>query len=139
MVTRWMKLSSTIAISYGQTNSIIAAGILIASVVAYVIPTYGSGKFDKSKISKGKTIDTGCRDPGACIPSANSCIAVLFVGLHACGLLSNSYISKLLNVTRFVVKAIFSCLVLNINYMPCMECCEFAALRRLYSIFRWSL
>lgn len=94
MIEKWMKSSTAIAITYAQTNTIIAAGVLIASVVAYVIPIYGSGQNDQSIIAKGHTISTGCQDQGACTPSAKSCMAVLFVGLHACGLLSNSYISK---------------------------------------------
>lgn len=91
-----MKLSSSTVISNGQTHAIIATVILMASVVAYVMPIYGVGQVesDQSIFEKGQKIGIDSRDQRACLPSAKSCMAVLFVGLHACGLLSNSYISK---------------------------------------------
>jgi hypothetical protein len=91
-----MKSASASIIPNGQTNTIIAAVILIASVVAYVMPIYDLGQVqsDQRIFEEGQTIGTGSRDQRACIPSAKSYMAVLFVGLHACGLLSNSYIRK---------------------------------------------
>lgn len=94
MTTTWMKSASAIIIPNGQTNTIITAVILIASVVAYVMPVYDLGQVqsDQSISEEGQTIGTGSRDQRTCILSAKSYMSVLFVGLHACGLLSNSYI-----------------------------------------------
>lgn len=124
-----MKSSSAIAISFEQSSTIITAGVLVASVAAYVIPIYGLGQSVQSTIAEGQTTGTVCQDQEACIPSAKTCMAVLFLGLHACGLLSNSYISKLFKATRFVVKALLPCLVLDRIYMPRIEWCAFTILR----------
>ncbi|KAG0557025.1 hypothetical protein KC19_11G096500 [Ceratodon purpureus] len=91
MTIRWLKSPLAAAISHGQTNIIITALILIASVVAYVMPIYGVGQVqsDQSVLGRGQTIGTSSQDQWTCVKSY---MAVLSVGLHACGLLSNSYI-----------------------------------------------
>lgn len=91
-MTRLTKVSTG-----GKSNTFIAAGILIVSVIAYVSPGRGSRRSERSIIAKGHTTVNGCQGRGSWSPSAKSCMAVLFVGLHACGLLSNSYISKFLS------------------------------------------
>lgn len=99
MTIRWLKSPLAAAISHGQTNIIITALILIASVVAYVMPIYGVGQVqsDQSVLGRGQTIGTSSQDQWTCVKSY---MAVLSVGLHACGLLSNSYIRKYLPATR---------------------------------------
>ena len=110
MITRIIQLSSATAISYGQINTIIAAVILIASVVAYIMPIYGVGQVQSDQsLAKGQIIGTDSQDQKTCIPSAKSSMSVLFVGLHACGLLSNSYIRKLLAASRFKFIAFYFC------------------------------
>lgn len=89
-------------IAGGQVYTTLAA-VALVSIIAYVFPARGPRvvQSDQNIYAKGQTVCSSYRE--ACIPNAKLSMAIVFVGLHACGLLSNSYIRKLIYASRFLI------------------------------------
>lgn len=91
LLPTWIHSAALSSIITEESNIFIPAAILIASVISYIIPISNHGAVQVKQIKLGKTEITGA---GSCVPDVKSYAAILFVSLHACGLLSNSYISE---------------------------------------------
>ncbi|XP_024356410.1 uncharacterized protein [Physcomitrium patens] len=90
--TGWVESSLfATVIAGGQVYTTLAA-VALVSIIAYVFPARGPRvvQSDQNIYAKGQTVCSSYRE--ACIPNAKLSMAIVFVGLHACGLLSNSYI-----------------------------------------------
>lgn len=91
LLPTWIHCSALSSIVTEESNIFIPAAVLIASVISYITPV-SNGRAVQGKQNKvGRAETTGA---GSCVPDVKSYAAILFVCLHACGLLSNSYISE---------------------------------------------
>jgi hypothetical protein len=78
----------------GQSNIIMLAAILLGSIAIYIAPTKERWVQSKVNLSNQQATGTHGKQWKCCRPNVKFYFALLFVGIHAGSLLSNSYISK---------------------------------------------
>lgn len=81
-------------LSSGQSNIIMFAVILLGSIAIYIAPTKERWVQSKVNLSDQQATGTHGKQWKCHRPNVKFYFALLFVGIHAGSLLSNSYISK---------------------------------------------